>query len=230
MDVLSVVVPRFHSEGVRFVAIFAAVTIVLFVIWQPLGWLGLIATVWCFYFFRDPDRITPIGRGLVIAPADGVVCAVGPATPPETLATIQEKMLRVSIFMSVFNCHVNRVPMTGSVVKSVYHPGKFLSATLDKASTDNERQILAIETDIGQIIGVVQIAGLIARRIVCDVKEGDQVMSGERFGMIRFGSRVDVYLDAASVPLVAEGQIVIGGETVLADLVSTEPPRQFRLR
>ena len=175
MDPLSIVFPRIHSEGFRFIAIFGVVALILFFVWEPLGWLGLLATIWCLYFFRDPDRYTPIGEGLVIAPADGIVCATGLAVPPPELDLPTEEMMRVGIFMNIFNCHVNRMPVDGTVVKSVYHPGKFLNASFDKASEENERQALAVQTADGQRIGVVQIAGLIARRIVCQVREGDQV-------------------------------------------------------
>jgi len=228
MDPLSVVIPRIHSEGLRFIAIFGVVALVLFFIWEPLGWLGLVATVWCLYFFRDPERFTPIGEGLVIAPADGVVCAVGLAAPPPELELPGGEMMRIGIFMNVFNCHVNRVPIDGKIIKSVYHPGKFLNASLDKASEENERQALAVESQGGQRIGVVQIAGLVARRIVCQCQEGDELKAGERIGIIRFGSRVDVYLEPTTTLLVSAGQTMIAGETVLADMSSAQPARQAR--
>lgn len=229
MDPLSVVIPRIHSEGFRFIVIFGVVTLVLFFIWEPLGWLGLVATVWCLYFFRDPERFTPVGNGLVIAPADGVVCTVGLATPPPELDFPDGEMMRIGIFMNVFDCHVNRMPIDGKVIKSVYHPGKFLNASFDKASEENERQALAVESHGGQRIGVVQIAGLVARRIVCQCQEGDKVNAGERFGIIRFGSRVDVYVEPAATLLVSQGQTMTAGETVLADLTSDQPPRQARM-
>ncbi len=229
MDPLSVVIPRIHSEGFRFIVIFGVVTLVLFFIWEPLGWLGLVATVWCLYFFRDPERFTPVGNGLVIAPADGVVCTVGLATPPPELDLPGGEMMRIGIFMNVFDCHVNRMPIDGKVIKSVYHPGKFLNASFDKASEENERQALAVESHGGQRIGVVQIAGLVARRIVCQCQEGDKVNAGERFGIIRFGSRVDVYVEPTATLLVSQGQTMTAGETVLADLTSDQPPRQARM-
>jgi len=206
-----------HREGYPFIAAFAVATLVLFAIWQPLGWIGLIATAWCTYFFRDPPRVTPIREGLVIAPADGTVSKVAHALPPKELGLGDTPLLRVSIFMSVFNCHVNRSPVRGTIEKIVYTPGKFLNADLDKASEDNERNGFVITASTGRI-GMVQIAGLVARRIVCFTREGASVGAGERVGLIRFGSRVDVYLPSGTVPLVAEGQSATAGETVLADL------------
>lgn len=229
MDPLSVVIPRIHREGFRFIVVFGVVTLVLFFIWEPLGWLGLVATVWCLYFFRDPERFTPIGDGLIIAPADGVVCTIGLATPPAELDFPGGEMMRIGIFMNVFNCHVNRMPIDGTVIKSVYHPGKFLNASFDKASEENERQALAVESHGGQRIGVVQIAGLVARRIVCQCREGDKVNAGEKFGIIRFGSRVDVYVAPEATLLVVQGQTMTAGETVLADLTSDQPTRQARM-
>ena len=230
MDALSVVFPRLHPEGLRFIIGFGIATLLLFLLWEPAGWLGLLATVWCYYFFRDPDRHTPLGPGLVIAPADGVVCAVDQAAPPSGIDLPEAPVLRVGIFMNVFNCHVNRMPVDGKVTRSVYHEGKFLNASLDKASDENERQILAIDADSGEKLAVVQIAGLIARRIVCHVQEGDDVLAGERFGIIRFGSRVDVYMPASASLLVAKGQKIVAGETVLADLTGTSPQRQVVIR
>lgn len=222
--------PPLHPEGPGFVAIFAVVAFILYLIWEPLGLMGAALTVWCFYFFRDPDRITPIRTGLVISPADGVVQMIGPAALPPELGMGAERVTRVSVFMSVFDCHVNRAPIAGTVVKEEYTPGKFLNATLDKASDDNERQSLVIRTGDGKDFGVVQIAGLVARRIRCDVREGQQLLTGQRFGMIRFGSRVDVYLPAGVEPLVAVGQKAIAGETVLADCEGNEPQRTGEIR
>jgi phosphatidylserine decarboxylase len=186
--------------------------------------------VWCFYFFRDPDRVTPTRPGLVISPADGVVQMIGPAALPPELGMGTERVMRVSVFMSVFDCHVNRTPIAGTVVKEEYTPGKFVNATLDKASEDNERQSLVIRTGDGRDFGVVQIAGLVARRIRCDVREGQQLLTGQRFGMIRFGSRLDVYLPAGVVPMVAVGQKAVAGETVIADIEATEPQRSGEIR
>ncbi|OYX44375.1 MAG: phosphatidylserine decarboxylase [Rhodobacterales bacterium 32-67-9] len=225
MSMLSTFIKPMHREGYRFVAIFAAVTLVLFWIADPLGWIGVGLTVWCYYFFRDPPRVTPTREGLIVSPADGIVQMIGRYAPPEELGLGSEPMTRVAVFMNVFNCHVNRAPIAGRVEKIAYRPGKFLNASLDKASVDNERNGLTIRMDDGRAIGVVQIAGLVARRIVCEVAEGKALLTGERFGMIRFGSRLDVYLPEGVEPLVAVGQSTIAGETVLADLGSTEAAR-----
>jgi len=214
-----------HPEGRKFVAIFAAVTIVLFMIWDPLGWIGAGLTVWCYYFFRDPKRSVPQRDGLMVSPADGVISLIEPAVPPAELGMGAEPLLRVSVFMNVFNCHVNRTPIAGVIKKVAYRPGKFLNASLDKASEDNERNSLCIEMEDGREIAVVQIAGLVARRIVPFVHGGEKLETGERFGLIRFGSRVDVYLPDGVAPMVALGQTMVAGETVLADLTSNEPRR-----
>ncbi|MDU8926031.1 phosphatidylserine decarboxylase [Alisedimentitalea sp. MJ-SS2] len=214
-----------HPEGRRFVAIFAAVAVVLFLIWEPLGWLGLGATIWCYYFFRDPKRSVPQREGLIVSPADGVVSLIEPAVPPAELGLGDAPRTRVSVFMSVFNCHVNRAPIAGRIVKQAYRPGKFLNASLDKASEDNERNGLVIEMADGRNLGVVQIAGLVARRIVSFVDEGQEMQTGERFGLIRFGSRLDVYLPDEVAPQVALGQTMIAGETVIADLQTDAPAR-----
>ena len=231
MDMLKIVAVPIHREGWRFVGIFAAVTLLLFLIADPLGWLGLGATVWCYYFFRDPDRVVPEGEGLVIAPADGVICLVGPAVPPPDLGLGDQPLMRVATFMNVFNCHVNRTPVAGEVERIAYHPGKFLNASLDKASEENERNGLVVLGDDGLRYGVVQIAGLVARRILCEVTEGVHLRRAERFGLIRFGSRVDVYLPDGVVPLVSEGQTMVAGETVLADTAAATGagPRRGRL-
>jgi phosphatidylserine decarboxylase len=216
-----------HSEGYIFIAIFAVVTLVLGWIYAPLGWLGLILTAWCAYFFRDPSRVTPLDDGLVIAPADGLISFVGSAPPPPELGLGGDPMQRISVFMSVFDCHVNRAPVAGRIAKIVYKPGLFLNADLDKASEDNERNGFVIETPAGRL-GVVQIAGLVARRIVCFAEIGDRVGAGDRIGMIRFGSRVDVYLPSSGRPLVQEGARAIAGETILADFRAEEPRRIFK--
>src|SRR5215207_804560 len=217
-----------HREGYPFIAAFAIVAVILFLLWQPLGWIGAILTFWCAYFFRDPPRITPAREGLVVAPADGVVSRVLPAVPPKELDLGEQQLPRVSIFMSVFDCHVNRSPISGRIERIAYRAGKFINADLDKASEDNERNVLRIQA-AGASIGVVQIAGLIARRIVGFVREGDAVAAGERIGMIRFGSREDVYLPLGVTPLVAEGQTAIAGETVLADLHAPGDQRIYRV-
>ena len=217
-----------HREGYPFVGAFALGSLVLFLIWSPLGWIGTVLTIWCALFFRDPVRVTPVREGIVVAPADGRVAAVANAPPPPELGLGERVLPRVSIFMSVFNCHVNRSPVTGRIDEIAYHPGAFLSADLDKASEDNERNSFLISTGTVRI-GVVQIAGLVARRIVCFVRKGTSVGAGERIGMIRFGSRVDVYLPEGVRPLVAEGQSTIAGETIIADLRSGERERTFRV-
>jgi phosphatidylserine decarboxylase len=217
-----------HREGLPFIGMFALASLFLFWLWSPLGWLATLATLWCVYFFRDPARVTPIRDGIVVAPADGRVSRVTNAAPPHELELGDRPLPRVSIFMSVFDCHVNRSPAAGKVERIVYHHGAFLSADLDKASENNERNSLVIATAKGRI-GVVQIAGLVARRIVCFVGKGATIGPGERIGMIRFGSRVDVYLPDGVRPLVAEGQTAIAGETVIADLRAGDPQRTFRV-
>ncbi|MCL6285624.1 phosphatidylserine decarboxylase [Ruegeria sp. 2012CJ41-6] len=207
-----------HPEGIRFVAIFAAITIGLFFLSEILGWIGVGFTIWCYYFFRDPERVPPIGEGLIVSPADGVVSLIGAAVPPSELGMPDTPLTRVSVFMSVFNCHVNRTPIEGEITAVAYRPGKFFNASLDKASADNERNSLRIRMTNGQDLAVVQIAGLVARRIVCFVNSGDALQTGERFGLIRFGSRLDVYLPDGVDPQVRVGQTMIAGETVLADL------------
>jgi phosphatidylserine decarboxylase len=218
-----------HREGWRFVALFAAITLFLFWLRVPvLPWVGVILTLWCAYFFRDPERVTPLGASLVISPADGVVSHIVDILPPPELDLQRETHTRISVFMNVFDVHVNRSPVEGRIVRLAYVPGKFLNAELDKASEDNERQALTIERPDGTRIGAVQIAGLVARRIVKFVGEGDTVQPGQRFGLIRFGSRVDVFLPKGVSPLVCVGQRAIAGETVLADFAATTNARLGR--
>lgn len=207
-----------HPEGIRFVAIFAAITVGLFLLSDILGWIGVGLTVWCYYFFRDPERVSPTGEGLIVSPADGVVSLIEAAVPPSELGMPNTPLTRVSVFMSVFNCHVNRTPIEGEITAVAYRPGKFFNASLDKASADNERNSLRIRMRNGQDLAVVQIAGLVARRIVCFVKSGNALQTGERFGLIRFGSRLDVYLPDGVEPQVRVGQTMIAGETILASL------------
>jgi phosphatidylserine decarboxylase len=209
-----------HPEGRKFVGVFAAITLILFLIWEPLGWLGAGLTVWCYYFFRDPERVTPARPGLIISPADGIVSLIEQVVPPAELGLPDVPLTRVSVFMSVFNCHVNRAPVAGTVTKIAYRPGKFLNASLDKASEDNERNGIVIEMADGHLLPVVQIAGLVARRIVCFVREGESVARGGRFGLIRFGSRLDVYLPEGVTPLVRVGQTMVAGESVIAELTA----------
>jgi phosphatidylserine decarboxylase len=218
-----------HREGWRFVAMAAAVTLILY--WFDLDFLALLAlvvTLWCAYFFRDPDRVTPLRAGLVISPADGRISAIESMVPPPELDLMREPVTRISVFMNVFDVHINRSPVDARIAHIAYVPGKFLSADLDKASADNERQAFTLEMDDGRKLGVVQIAGLVARRIVKFVNDGDMLKAGERFGLIRFGSRVDVYLPAGVNALVMVGQRSVAGETVFADLSSNEDERAGR--
>ena len=211
-------IPPIHPEGHKFIAIFLVATLILGWLFEPLFWIGLVLSVWCALFFRDPQRVTPVVGSYVVSPADGRVSSVAQAVPPRELGLGEEPLLRICVFMNVFNVHVNRAPVTGRVTRIAYRPGKFINAELDKASEDNERNGLVIERPDGRSIGVVQIAGLIARRIVSFVREGESLTAGDRFGLIRFGSRVDVYLPLTASALVSEGQIAIAGETVLADI------------
>jgi phosphatidylserine decarboxylase len=216
-----------HPEGYIFVAGFVIVTFILGSFSGTLFWIGAAASAWCAYFFRDPVRHTPLDDNLVIAPADGVVSSLGYYAPPPELGLSSEPMPRVSIFMSVFDCHVNRAPAAGRITKIAYRPGAFINADLDKASENNERNGLMFESG-GNRIGVVQIAGFIARRIVCFVRQGEVIGAGERFGLIRFGSRVDVYLPGSARILVTIGSKSIAGETALAELRSSAPRRNFK--
>lgn len=204
-----------HKEGYRFIAIFAAVTVGLGFVWQPLFWIGLILTIWCALFFRDPQRVVPVSDDLIVSPADGVVSSLGLFVPPAELNLGSEPRMRITVFMNVFNCHVNRAPVRGSILVSQHKSGLFLSADLDKASEDNERHSIVIDGPHGPV-GTVQIAGLVARRILCWSEEGQVLGQGERFGLIRFGSRVDVFLPEGATPRVSLGQTMIAGETVIA--------------
>jgi phosphatidylserine decarboxylase len=218
-----------HPEGYPFIGGFALASLILFWLWSPLGWLATLATLWCVYFFRDPPRVTPISDGIVIAPADGRINRLTNAVPPKELDLGERPLPRISVFMSVFDCHVNRSPVAGRIERIVYRAGAFISADLDKASEANERNGFVIVTGAGQRIGVVQIAGLVARRIVSFAREGEAVAAGQRIGLIRFGSRVDVYLPEGTRSLVAEGQVATAGETVLADFRAIETGRTFRV-
>lgn len=222
----TVLVPP-HPAGVPFIGGGVIAALILFFISDFLGILALIFTVFCLFFFRDPDRVTPQKSSLIVAGADGLVSGIAHdvSLPPEIAGGDDARYTRISTFLSVLDVHVNRIPITGRILRKVYTPGKFLNADLDKASEDNERCSLLIETPAGQKICVVQIAGLIARRIVSDVREDQEVTAGARFGIIRFGSRVDVYIPEGVSPLVCVDQRTIGGETVLADLEGDEPIR-----
>lgn len=228
-SILSVLTP-IHREGHKYLVLFGIVTLLLFLVWTPLGWLGVIFTAWCAYFFRDPERASPVRDGLILSPADGRVQSVTEAVPPAELGMGETLRPRISIFMNVFNVHVNRVPANGEITQVAYTPGKFLNAELDKASEDNERNSVRMTTTGGKDIAFVQIAGLVARRIISELEPGQKVVAGERFGIIRFGSRLDVYLDQGLTPLVSVGQTMIAGETVLADERIQEPPRIAEVR
>ncbi|MEM7301627.1 MAG: phosphatidylserine decarboxylase [Pseudomonadota bacterium] len=204
-----------HKAGYPFVLVFFIAAILLGQVWDALFWIGLIFTLWCAYFFRDPERTTPQSDNLVISPADGKISFVGNAVPPAELGLGDEARPRVSVFMNVFDCHVNRSPVAGTISKIAYKPGEFLSADLDKASQDNERNAIVVDTRHGPV-AAVQIAGLVARRIVCWAEEKNHIAQGERFGLIRFGSRVDIYLPAGTQSCVGVGQRAVAGETVIA--------------
>jgi phosphatidylserine decarboxylase len=217
-----------HPEGYPFIGIFAFATLILFWLWAPLGWIGMALTVWCALFFRDPPRAVPTQDGLLVAPADGRISMVTQAPPPPELGMGDAPLPRISIFMSVFDCHINRSPLAGRIERIAYRAGVFLNADLDKASEDNERNSFLIAAP-GLSIAVVQIAGLVARRIVSFTSEGQSIRAGQRLGMIRFGSRVDVYLPAGASFLVAQGQRAVAGETVIADLRAAQGERDFRV-
>jgi phosphatidylserine decarboxylase len=216
MKASDVVMTPIHKEGHIFVVIFFAISIGLFFLSEPLGWVGLILTAWCLYFFRDPERVVPDEAKVLVSPADGTVCAVTEAAPPAELGMGDEPRVRVSIFLSVFNVHVNRTPAAGEITGLAHVPGKFLNAAATEASEENERQLIRMTTADGHDIAYAQVAGLVARRILCDLEIGQQVDRGERFGLIRFGSRTDIYLDKGLEATVQVGQTMIGGETIIA--------------
>ena len=209
------IVQRLHREGYRFVAIAAVITFIFLLINNYLGLIGLIITIWVYYFFRDPERFSIKDENYLVSPADGKITQIMEINGPKELGLEEKKYTRISIFMDVFCCHVNRVPYTGKIDKIFYKPGKYINATLDKASEENERNYLKLTNSNGDEIIIVQIAGMIARRIVCDVKEGNTINQGDRFGMIRFGSRVDLYFENYKL-LVCKGQNTVSGETLLA--------------
>ncbi len=216
-----------HRDGHKFLGASLIATIIGFLISSTLGWILLIVTAWIAYFFRDPDRVTPLRDGLIIAPADGRIVDIEKVPPPPELG-LQGERTRISIFLSMLDCHVNRAPVAGRITRSIYVPGAFFSAKNDKASEENERRALVLETPTGVEIAVLQIAGMISRRIVTFAGEGDTVGVGQRFGLIRFGSRVDLYLPEGQSALVAIGQRMVAGETVMADIKSDESEREAR--
>lgn len=222
--------PAIHEEGIIFSVIFGVIALILWHIASFLGIFGVVMTLWCLYFFRNPDRVTPTRPDLIISPADGVVQMIASMVPPKELEMGTKKLTRVSVFMNVFNVHVNRIPIDGVLTSMHYVSGKFFNASLDKASEYNERQYFTVTADDGLKVGFIQIAGLIARRIRCDVSVGDTLNAGQRFGLIRFGSRVDVFLPPEVVPLVIVGQKTIAGETVIADIKGTETARSGIVR
>ena len=215
-----------HPDGVKFVAAGVVATLLLFLLWAPAGWAAAVATLWIAYFFRDPWRVTPTRPGLLVSPADGIVVSIAAATPPKELAMGEAVVVRIGIFLNIFDVHVTRAPVGGRIVAMRYTKGRFVNASLDKASESNERLAIRIAPPEGPDIAFVLVAGLVARRIVCSLYDGQQVASGQRVGMIRFGSRVDIYCPPPYVPMVVAGQRMIGGETVLADRLAEEPPRQ----
>ena len=215
-----------HPDGFKFVAAGVVATLLLFLLWAPAGWIGAIATLWMVYFFRDPWRVTPTRPGLLISPADGIVVSIAAATPPAELAMGDMAVVRIGVFLNVFDVHVTRAPIGGRVTAMRYTKGRFVNASLDKASEHNERLAIRIAPPEGPDVAFVLVAGLVARRIVCNLYEGQQVGSGQRIGIIRFGSRVDIYCPPPYVPMVVAGQRMVGGETVLADRLAEEPPRQ----
>ena len=213
-----------HKAGYPFILGGVVVAVLGLIVWHPLAWVGLLFTLFCLYFFRDPERVLPPTADVFVAPADGLVVSVERAVPPAELGLGPNPLMRVAIFLSVLDVHVNRAPITGLVKRIAYHPGKFISAADDKASDENERNAILLRLPTGQDVVVVQIAGLIARRILCDITEGQTILAGQRIGIIRFGSRTDLYLPEGTIPLVAVGQRMIGGETVIAKLNPVSTP------
>jgi len=215
-----------HPDGFKFVAAGVVATLLLFLVWAPTGWTAAVVTLWMVYFFRDPWRVTPIRPGLLISPADGIVVSIAAATPPPELAMDDMAFVRIGIFLNIFDVHVTRAPVGGRVAAIRYTKGRFVNASLDKASEHNERLAIRIAPPEGPDIAFVLVAGLVARRIVCNIYDGQHIATGQRVGIIRFGSRVDIYCPPPYVPMVVAGQRMVGGETVLADRLAEEPPRQ----
>ena len=210
--------PKIHKEGYKFLAIGINLSLILINFNNFLGLLAILLTIWVYFFFRDPERISIGNDNFLVSPADGVVSEINEIQGPSELGLENKKFTRVSIFMNVFNCHVNRIPTSGQIEKLFYKPGKFLNATLNKASEENERHYYQLKDKTNKTIIIVQIAGLIARRIVCEVKEGQNLSQGDRIGMIRFGSRVDVIFESSKQILVKLGQNLIAGESLIAEL------------
>ncbi len=215
-----------HPDGFKFVAAGVVVSLLLFLIWPPAGWLGVVATLWIAYFFRDPWRVTPRRDGLLVSPADGIVVSMAPVPPPPELSMGTDPVPCIGIFLNIFDVHVTRAPIAGRVAAVRYSKGRFIDASRDEASRQNERMAIRIAPPAGPEIAFVQVAGLVARRIACDLREGQEVAPGQRIGIIRFGSRVDIYCPPPYVAMVIEGQRMVGGETVIADRLAQEPPRQ----
>ena len=212
-----------HPDGWKFIAVAVVVTLILFILWPPAGWAALILMLWLAYFFRDPWRVTPTRPGIIVSPADGIVVSLGTAAPPPELEMGSDPLPRIGIFLNLFDVHVARAPVGGKLMARRYTKGRFINASLDKASTDNERLALRFVPDEGPAVACVLIAGLVARRIVCNLYEGQTLAAGERIGIIRFGSRADVYCPPPYLPLVSLGQRMIAGETVLADRNAAGP-------
>jgi len=224
--VLRRVLAPLHPDGFKFVATGVLATLLLFLLWAPAGWAAAVVTLWMVYFFRDPWRVTPTRPGLLISPADGIVVSIAAATPPAELAMGDMAVVRIGIFLNIFDVHVTRAPVGGRVAAMRYTKGRFVNASLDKASEGNERLAIRIAPPEGPDVAFVLVAGLVARRIVCNLYDGQQVATGQRVGIIRFGSRVDIYCPPPYVPMVLAGQRMVGGETVIADRLAEEPPRQ----
>jgi phosphatidylserine decarboxylase len=215
---LDIIFPPLHREGYRMLAIAVIITMLLILINKILGVIGFVLTVWVYYFFRDPERYPINDDSFLVSPADGVISLIVNVRGPKELNMENKEFQRVSVFMNVFNCHVNRVPLSGKIDEIFYKPGKFIDASLDKASEDNERNLIKYSNNSGKTFAIVQIAGLVARRIVCEVKEGQNLNQGDRIGIIRFGSRVDLYFDNDYKLLAKQGQTVVAGESLLAKI------------
>jgi phosphatidylserine decarboxylase len=224
--VLRKVLAPLHPDGFKFVLAAAAAALLLFLVWRPAGWAAVLVTLWIVYFFRDPWRVTPIREGLLVSPADGIVTSVTPSRLPLELGMGDAEVVRIGIFLSIFDVHVTRAPIGGRVAALRYTKGRFVDASREEASLNNERMAIRVAPPEGPEIVYVQVAGMIARRIVCDLREGQRITAGQRMGIIRFGSRVDVYCPRPYVTMVVAGQRMVGGETVIADRLAQEPPRR----